>query len=73
MSDPNGAPHEDSKSSQTFWQKIEAGLAEFAGGTLVKIEEDTKGQVITFSAKNEFGTLYNFTVNGKISLIGKPQ
>ena len=58
--------------TQTFWQKLEAGLAEFVGGTEVKIEEDTQGQTISFTAKNEFGTLYNFTVTGKISLVGKP-
>jgi hypothetical protein len=60
-------------STQTFWQKIEGAVAEFVAGTTVKLEEDTKGLDISFSAKNEFGTSYNFTVNGKISLTGKPQ
>lgn len=63
----------DAKTTETFWQKIEAGVAEFVAGTEVKIEEDTKGAALTFTAKNEFGTAYNFTVNGKISLTGKPQ
>ena len=58
--------------TQTFWQKLEAALAEFVGGVEVKLSEDTAGQDITFSAKNEFGTQYTFTVNGKISLAGKP-
>jgi len=58
---------------QNFWQKLEAGLAEFAAGTTVKIEEDTKGVDVSFTANNPFGTKYTFKVNGKISLVGKPQ
>ena len=58
--------------ASNFIQKLEAALAEFIGGTEVKLEEDTQGSPLTFSAKNEFGTEYNFTVNGKISLTGKP-
>ena len=59
--------------TQTFWQKLEAATAEFLGGAQVKLEEDTQGNTLTFTAKNEFGTEYNFSVTGKISLTGKPQ
>lgn len=59
--------------SSNFIQKLEAALAEFIGGGPVKLEEDTKGNPVTFTVKNEFGTEYNFVVNGKISLKGTPQ
>lgn len=59
--------------AQNFLQQLEAALAEFITGGEVKIEEDTKGAPITFTAKNEFGTEYVFTVNGKISVTGAPQ
>jgi hypothetical protein len=59
--------------TQNPWQQLEAAGAEFVSGAPVKVEIDTKGTPLTFTAKNEFGTEYHFTVNGKISIHGKPQ
>jgi len=58
--------------SENFIQKLEAATAEFVSGAPVKLEEDTKGQDITFTANNEFGVKYTFKLNGKISFTGTP-
>lgn len=53
-------------------EKLEIGLEEFATNQPVKIVEDTGPTPITFTARNELGTTYNFTGSVKVDLKGAP-
>jgi hypothetical protein len=62
----------DVSGKQILQELLGAGIA-FLDGSPVKFEVDTKGAPLEFTAHDELGIEYKFTVNGALSIVGTPQ